>query len=264
MLPRSRSGHALVLVLALATLGLTAPVHARSAPDRAKDPRRVRALFVDPSMSAVQQGGVYRQRIGSKAQAMWVTPHYPTSSVGSAVRGYTRRAAQARRTPTLVVYGIPGRDCAGESSGGLAGAAAYRTWVAQIARGLRGQRALVIVEPDAVPLFGTPGTTCPTRPAGWQRMLRYATRTLSRSGAWVYLDAGHSGWTPYADRAAQLERSGIAYARGFSTNVSNFRSTAAEKRYAGRGVNRNASAAAICGVSCRSGVMSSRIQKPRP
>jgi endoglucanase len=230
MLPRSLSCRALVLatVLALATVGLTAPVHARPA----KDPRATRALFVDPSMSAVQQGGVYRQRIGSKAQALWVTPYYPTSSVRAAVRGYTRRAAAARRTPTLVVYGIPGRDCGGASSGGLADAAAYRAWVAQIAAGLRGQRAIVVVEPDAVPLFAGPVSACPTRPPGWQRMLRYATRTLSRSGAWVYLDAGHSHWTPYANRAAALKRSGIAYARGFSTNVSNFRSTAAEKRYA--------------------------------
>jgi endoglucanase len=49
----------------------------------------------------------------------------------------------------------------------------------------------------------------------------------------VYLDAGHSDWRPYDTRAQLLKKAGIAYDRGFSTNVSNFRPTADEKSYAG-------------------------------
>jgi endoglucanase len=88
----------------------------------------------------------------------------------------------------------------------------------------------VILEPDALPFFGS-DVQC-ERPEGWLGMLRFASKTLSESGAWVYIDAGHSDWTPYDNRPAQLKKAGIQYARGFSTNVSNFRSTADEKAYA--------------------------------
>jgi endoglucanase len=131
----------------------------------------------------------------------------------------------------LTVYGIPGRDCGGHSSSGaLKNATQYRAWIRQVGSGLKGQNALVILEPDALPFFGS-DVQC-DRPAGWLGMLRFASKTLSKSGAWVYIDAGHSNWTPYDKRPAQLKQAGIAYARGFSTNVSNFRTTAAEQAYA--------------------------------
>jgi endoglucanase len=181
-------------------------------------------------MPAVQQGGVYRTEIGRKSQAFWVGPeYYPTSEVRRVVRRYTARALTAKKIPVVTVYGIPDRDCGLYSSGGLPGATAYKNWVRQIARGLRGQQALVVLEPDAIPFYGDARCQNAGNRLG---PLRYAAKVLSSVGAWVYLDAGHSGWTPYANRAALLKRAGIGYARGFSTNVSNFRTTAAEKRYA--------------------------------
>ncbi len=102
----------------------------------------------------------------------------------------------------------------------------------QIAQGLVKRHAMVILEPDALPLFSSSVETCPTVPDGWKSMLSYASKTLTKSGAWVYLDAGHSNWTPYDTRPQVLKDAGIKYARGFSTNVSNFRPTSAEKTYA--------------------------------
>ena len=250
VLPRPRLLRAAALLAALAfAAGLAVPAGADPvAPDgslaaKGADPRRTRGLFVDPLMPAANQDQVYRDRIGSKAQALWIIPEaYPTSEVRGVVRAYTKRALTARKTPMLVVYGIPGRDCGQYSSGNpLTTAAQYRTWVRRIAGGLRDQHALVVVEPDALPLFSSPVETCPTKPDGWQGMLRFASRRLSDSGAWVYLDAGHSNWTPYDQRPAFLKRAGIGYARGFSTNVSNFRTTASEKQYAAfllRGLRR--------------------------
>jgi endoglucanase len=62
-------------------------------------------------------------------------------------------------------------------------------------------------------------------------LLRYATAKLRRAGVWVYLDAGHSGWIAPDVMAARLKAAGIASARGFSTNVANFRTTADEVAY---------------------------------
>lgn len=255
MLPRSRLPRALALltVLALASVGLTSPVeaqvrdggghHVAAKAQAQKDPRRTRGLFVDPLMPAANHGAPYKKRLGSRAQALWIIPEaYPTrpdpkkdwlTPVRPAIRKYTSRALKAKKTPMLTIYGIPGRDCGGHSSSGaLKNATQYRAWIRQVGKGLQGQNALVILEPDALPFFGS-DVQC-DRPAGWLGMLRFASKTLSKSGAWVYLDAGHSNWTPYDKRPAQLKQAGIAYARGFSTNVSNFRPTADEKAYAAK------------------------------
>lgn len=244
MLPRSRLSRAAALLAAvgLTTLGLSAPVegqvrtadgeHLIAKAQPKKDPRRTQGLFVDPLMPAANHGAPYEKAIGSKAQAFWVIPEaYGTTSVRDSVRAYTSRALKAKKTPMLTIYGIPGRDCGGHSSSGaLKNAADYRAWIRQVGKGLRSQKALVVLEPDALPFFGS-DVQC-ERPEGWLGMLRFASRTLSRSGAWVYLDAGHSNWTPYEQRPAQLKQAGIQYARGFSTNVSNFRPTSDEKAYA--------------------------------
>jgi endoglucanase len=218
---------ALLAVLCLTTLGLTAPSDAKPA----KDPRRTQGLFVDNLMPAANQDQVYADAIARKAQALWIIPEaYPTAQVTGVVRAYTSRAKKANKTPILSVYGIPDRDCGMYSSGGLPGAAEYRQWVKQVSRGLKGQKALVVLEPDAIPFYGD--SRCQNA-SGRLGLLRFASRVMSKAGAWVYLDAGHSDWRPYDTRAQLLKRAGIQYARGFSTNVSNFRTTADEKRYAG-------------------------------
>lgn len=211
------------------------PVDRSHAATKAKtDPRKRLGLFVDSKMPAYQKGGVYRDRIGRYAQAFWLIPEaYDTAHVKDKVLEYTGDASAAHKTPVLTVYGIPGRDCGQYSSGNpLKTAAQYRGWIRKIANGLQGKHAMVILEPDALPLFSSPAVTCPTKPQGWTGMLRYASKTLSESGTWVYLDAGHSNWTPYDTRPSFLKKAGAQYARGISTNVSNFRPTADEHAYA--------------------------------
>ncbi|MGB0098994.1 MAG: glycoside hydrolase family 6 protein, partial [Nocardioides sp.] len=196
--------------------------------------RKTRGLFVDPLMPAYKQGGVYRTKIGKRAQALWIIPEaYPKGRVKGVVRAYTSRALKAKKTPMLVVYGIPGRDCGSHSSSGaLKNAKQYRAWINKVAAGVSGQKAIVIMEPDALPLFSSSVAACPTKPNGWKGMLRYANKRLGKTDAWVYLDAGHSDWRPFDDRPSFLKQAGIKHVRGFSTNVSNFRTTASEKRYA--------------------------------
>jgi endoglucanase len=248
VLPRSASlrSHVALTIVALVapvlTVALVEPSGAQqvdrshSAAKASPDPRKRLGLFVDPKMPAYQQGGVYRNGIGRFAQAFWLIPEaYDTAHVRGKIDEYTGDAGAAHKTPVLTVYGIPGRDCGQYSSGNpLKTAAQYRGWIRKIAGGLQGKHAMVVLEPDALPLFSSSAVACPTKPDGWVGMLRFASKTLSASGAWVYLDAGHSNWTPYEDRPSFLKKAGVQYARGISTNVSNFRTTAAEKTYAAK------------------------------
>jgi endoglucanase len=131
-----------------------------------------------------------------------------------------------------VAYAIPARDCSGYSSGGLGSPSAYRAWVDQLALGLGSARALVVVEPDALAQL-----TCLPEALRAERleMLRYAVTRLSRESTRTYLDAGHSRWIPAAEMASRLRAAGVARARGFSLNVSNFHETPEQLTY-GRAV----------------------------
>lgn len=195
-----------------------------------KDPRRTRGLFVDDRMKAANAGPAF-SRIGGKAQPLWITDFYGTPAAArEATRSYVERATSARKVPLLVVYNIPDRDCGLYSSqDDQITDRYYRRWVTQVAAGMRGGRAIVVLEPDALPFIGNPQCSGRGDRLG---LLRFATQKLRDAGAWVYIDAGHSGWQTPQHMAPLLKKSGIAMARGFATNVANTRTTAAETTWA--------------------------------
>jgi len=241
---------ALVAALVLDYVVTTTPASAASGPvtgasiaavtaaattttEQRKDPRRTRGLFVDKLMPAAQasRSDSRFQEIGKRPQALWITDYYSKKKVRKAVRAYTDRANKANKTPMVALYAIPGRDCGLHSAGGFK-AKVYKLWVRQVVRGLRGQHAIAIVEPDAVAFLGD----CEGQ-GNRAKLLRTTTRRLARAHVWTYLDAGHAGWHSPEVMAKRLQRSGIRHARGFSTNVGNFVRTGTERRYAAR-VNR--------------------------
>lgn len=195
-----------------------------------RDPRRTRPLFVRADSAAATAGKAFA-RIARRAQPRWITDYYPTpEGARDVTRGFVEQARQARQTPVLVVYNIPDRDCGRYSSpDDQITDPQYRAWIRGIADGLRGSKSLVILEPDAIAFIGDPLCTGRGDRLG---LLRYATKRLTRAGAWVYLDAGHSNWRQPADMARMLRQAGVAHARGFSTNVANVRTDRAEKTYA--------------------------------
>lgn len=204
---------------------------AQRAADRRRDTRLTRPLYVDPTSRAAQAGAAF-SLIGKRAQGFWLTDAYPTpTAVRSAAAAYIDRAEGASRTPVLVVYNIPDRDCGQYSSqNGQVTASSYRAWVRGVAAGIKRSAPIVILEPDALPFVGDPRCTDPGNRVA---LLKFAATTLTKAGAWVYLDAGHSGWRTAAHMAPLLMRAGVAQVRGFSTNVSNSRSTPAEHAFAG-------------------------------
>jgi len=226
---------ALALVVALAaSLVVAAPAQAARL-----DPRLTQKLYVEKAGSAYDAAKAARKAgrtatarklevISTTAQGKWIGDWTGTTT-RSTVRTYVKKAAAAKRTPQLVLYAIPGRDCGGQSAGGLA-ATQYKAWVRQVAAGLKDgavkgrSRALVVLEPDALMLDCADSAR--------YALLAYATRKLAATGAWVYIDAGHSSWRTPAETAKRLVKAGVRHARGFSTNVSNFNSTTAEKTYA--------------------------------
>ena len=129
----------------------------------------------------------------------------------------------------LVAYNIPHRDCGQYSSGGAANDDAYRSFVGQMAHGLAGSRAIVILEPDAL---AQTLAKCPDEQGSREALLAGAVKTLSGAGGEVYLDAGNPGFVTDTGRlAAGLRNYAIDQAAGFALNVSNFQTNDAVAAY---------------------------------
>lgn len=220
-----------VAVAVLAVAPMTAG-QAQAAPN---------GFYVDPQTSGARwvaanpndsRASVIRDRIASVPQARWFTTTN-TGTVRGQVAAFVGAAAAANRIPIMVVYNVPNRDCGGASSGGAPSHAAYRAWVDEVAAGLAGRPAYIVLEPDVLPLM----TNCQNagQQAETSASMAYAGKRLKAgsAAAKVYFDIGHSAWLSPGDAAARLRAAGIsAGADGISTNVSNYRRTADEVTFA--------------------------------
>jgi endoglucanase len=193
------------------------------------------ALYVDPQSKAMAasagfSGDAQKVKIISEApQAKWFGDWNPTSTVASTVSAYVGAAAQSHAEPMLVMYAIPHRDCGSYSAGGFADASQYGAWIGQVAKGIAGRRAAVILEPDSLGLM-----SCLSSADQHNRLaiLSNAVSVLAASAnTAVYIDGGQSNWLSVSTLATRLQEAGVAKARGFSLNVSNFFSTADELAY---------------------------------
>ncbi|UMP05587.1 glycoside hydrolase family 6 protein [Amycolatopsis sp. EV170708-02-1] len=199
-------------------------------------------FYVDPQTNAARwvaanpgdgRAAVIRDRIATVAQARWFTTTN-TGTVRGQVDAFVGAAAAANQIPIMVVYNIPNRDCGGASSGGAPSHAAYRAWVDEVAAGLGGRPASIVLEPDVLPLM----TNCQNagQQAETSASMAYAGKRLKAgsAAAKVYFDIGHSAWLSPGEAAARLRAAQIsAAADGISTNVSNYRRTADEVAFAG-------------------------------
>lgn len=184
-------------------------------------------LYVDPVSSARRQADAWRKtrpadaalmdKIASQPIAQWVGGW--NIDIGRDIANAVARITGAKALPVFVAYNIPGRDCGQYSAGGARGSDAYRKWIRAFANGLGNQRAVVILEPDALA-----GMTCLTAALQQERLnlIHDAVRVLKAKRAAVYIDAGNARWVPAPEMAKRLNRAGIAEADGFALNISNF------------------------------------------
>ena len=155
--------------------------------------------------------------ITTQPQARWLNGFADLGDVPSLVAAAKRQGA----LPVLVAYAIPNRGCSNFREGLPYGdydrptprADSYAAWIAELVRRLGATRAVVVLEPDAVPADCFDDTRAAT--------LKGAVDELVAAKQYVYIDAGHSSWVPSGEVAMRLLRSGVAEAEGVSLNVSN-------------------------------------------
>ncbi len=168
------------------------------------------------------------EKIAQQPAAEWFS--YPYETIAAEVDRYVSAAAEAGALPVLVAYHVPNRDCGLYSAGGAQDPEEYRDWAAAFAQAIGERPAVVVLEPDSLPLLDT----CLSESDQAERLelLRSFAEALSAlPSTVVYLDAGHSSWVPASVMAERLLAAGIAKVRGFTLNVSNYQRDADLLRY---------------------------------
>jgi endoglucanase len=201
-----------------------------------KIPKNAR-FWVDPYSQAMNSAQNLRSKGDSRASAVefiakqGAAVWYGEWSGTDIRQAVSRQVQGARETGTwavMIAYYIPYRDCGQHSAGGLK-ADEYRRWISDFASGIGDANAIVILEPDAIPL-----QRCLTEELKKERaeLLKEAVQKLkANKNTIVYLDAGHPKFLTVGDLVPRLRASGIDQADGFALNTSNYQTTESNVSY---------------------------------
>ncbi|MCZ4118451.1 glycoside hydrolase family 6 protein [Streptomyces sp. H39-S7] len=216
--------------------------------------------YVNPEWSAKAAAEPGGSRIANQSTAVWLDRIAAINGVngGMGLRAHLNKAVtQAAGQPLvieLVIYDLPGRDCAALASNGELGATElgrYKTeYIDPIAAiiadpAYAALRIVTIVEPDSLPNLvtnagGTAGSTeaCATMKANgnYEAGVGYALHKLGAiSNVYNYIDAGHHGWLgwdtnmgPAAQgflKAATTGGATVNDVTGFIVNTANYGAT---------------------------------------
>ena len=194
-------------------------------------------LYVDPQSAAAawarsnpgdSRAADIARHIGSQPSARWFGGW--SGDIAGVVAQHVSNAGQAQRTPVMVAYNIPGRDCGQYSAGGERTARAYQEWVHAFTQAIGDRPAIVILEPDALPQLD-----CLNAQLKAERiqLIQYAVQSFHELAprTLLYLDIGNSDWLAPDEAARRLIQAGVANAHGFSLNVSNYRGDSESKAY---------------------------------
>ncbi|KAL6866287.1 1,4-beta-D-glucan cellobiohydrolase cel6c [Amphichorda felina] len=111
----------------------------------------------------------------------------------------------------LVVYDLPGRDCAAKASNGELAVGEidrYKTEyidvLAELISSYPNQAFALVIEPDSLPnlITNIDLQSCQDSAEGYREGVAYALKTLNFPNVVMYIDAGHGGWLGWNDNLA--------------------------------------------------------------
>ncbi|MFC9927955.1 glycoside hydrolase family 6 protein [Streptomyces sp. NPDC127190] len=186
---------------------------------RVDNPYAGAKVYVDPEWSAHAAAEPGGSRISNQPTAVWLDRIATINGAngGMGLRDHLNAALTQKGSGDLVVqlviYDLPGRDCAALASNGELGPDdidKYKTdYIDPIASILSdpkyaGLRIATVIEPDSLPNLVTNGggtststTACETMKANgnYEKGVSYALQKLGAlSNVYNYIDAGHHGW----------------------------------------------------------------------
>ena len=135
------------------------------------------------------------------------------------------------KMPVLVIYNMPNRDIGQYSKGGAKTQNEYLEFIQDFTNGIGNNSPIVIFEPDAIPHL-----THLNKKEAKNRieLIKKALEILTTSNAIVYIDVGHSNWLSPEEVNHYLQKVTNTNVRGFSVNVSNYRTTQESIKWANK------------------------------
>jgi cellulose 1,4-beta-cellobiosidase len=210
------------------------------------------AFFIDPDYAARVEATARRhpdeadaiRKVATQPTALWLDSVAKVAKVPSWLdEAKKQQIANGRPTALmLVLYDLPNRDCAANSSEGELrveknGEARYRNEfidpLAALFQSHADQPIVVILEPDSLANLATNMglPSCVAARSVYRDATVYALKKFALPNVSVYLDAGHAGWLGWDDNREKIakvykkvlvEAGGTQMIRGFVTNVSNY------------------------------------------
>ncbi|RPA80029.1 cellulase [Ascobolus immersus RN42] len=137
----------------------------------------------------------------------------------------------------LVIYDLPGRDCAAKASNGELPVGAINRYkseyidpIKKMLQALPNTAFALVIEPDSLPNLVTniDLTSCQQSKSGYEEGVAYALKELNLPNVVMYIDAGHGGWLgwndnvkPGAEGLAKVYKAAgsPSQVRGIATNV---------------------------------------------
>ncbi|KAG6960593.1 hypothetical protein JG688_00009527 [Phytophthora aleatoria] len=184
------------------------------------------------------------------AIASWFTDRSSTEERAGLLSRMLSQCPESSRL-SIVVYGIPQKDCAGgfSTSGSVTDTNSYKIFLKQLTDTIGDRKVLYVVEPDAVGLL-TQDNGCGAS-AGYLENLKVAVSALSvNPNAELYLDVGYwmLAYTSSAAKVATAMKDIGASGRvkGITINTSNYRSNDECARYCTNFQNAMGSTAMSC------------------
>ncbi|WP_433469273.1 glycoside hydrolase family 6 protein [Spirillospora sp. CA-128828] len=226
--------------------GPTDPTDPPPSGNRADNPYAGAKVYVNPEWSAKAAAEAGGSAVANQPTGVWLDRIAAIQGVngGMSLRDHLDEALdQGAGLIQLVVYDLPGRDCAALASNGELGATEldkYKTQfidpIAQILGDAKyaGLRIVTVVEIDSLPNLITntgsrPTATpnCDTMKANgnYEKGIAYALQKLGAlSNVYNYLDIGHHGWLGWDDNFAPSAQllADVAQASGSKGNVAGF------------------------------------------
>ncbi|KAI0151265.1 exoglucanase 3 precursor [Pestalotiopsis sp. NC0098] len=142
----------------------------------------------------------------------------------------------------LVIYDLPGRDCAAKASNGELKynelsryKSEYIDPIVTILKANPNTAFALLIEPDSLPNLVTNADlqTCKDSKSAYEDGVAYALKSLNLPNVVMYVDAGHGGWLgwdanlkPGAEELAKVYKAAGSpkQVRGFSTNIAGWNS----------------------------------------
>jgi endoglucanase len=153
----------------------------------------------------------------------------PIKGLDKSLRRLFKRSGD--KMPILVVYNMPNRDIGQYSKGGAQTHAEYLEFIQDFSNGIGNNKPIVVFEPDAIPhLTHLDKSEADSR----IQLIKEALEILTQTGAFVYIDVGHSNWLSPEEVNLYLNKVSNTKVRGFSVNVSNYRTTLESAKWANK------------------------------